>query len=290
MTNRTIFGKLLLLFLFIIAPGIHAQTQVRTNLPKDITIGSIPTMGVEETKAKLAPLAKYIQAQTGIPVKISVPSSFSKLMAAMVIGQVDFAYMGPNNYVEAHRLAGAEAVLIELSPEGKPGYYSVLIASKKSGIKNLDQARGKTFAFTDPDSTSGFIMPNIYFVHERKEPLSSFAGKTEMAGSHIAVVEGVLKGKYDVGATNDMDLAKAATSLKTKPSQFVVLWKSELIPGAPFVARKGLKPEVKELFVNTLVGASGNKPLMKEMQCGGYAPGKDSDFDVIRDIAQYMKK
>ena len=270
--------------------GLETSAQVRTNLPKDITIGSIPDMGVEETRKKMEPLARYIEKQTGIPVKIVVPSSFSKLMAAMVIGQVDFAYMGPNNYVEAHRLAGVEALLIELSPEGKPGYYSVLISTKKSGIKNLEQARGKIFAFTHADSTSGFLMPNIYFAQERKEPLSSFASKTEMAGSHLDVVQGVYKGKYDVGATSDMDLAKAAASLKIKPSQFVILWKSELIPGAPFVARKGVKPEVKDLFIDTLVGAGNDKALIKEMQIGGYTPAKDSDYDVIRDLEQYLKK
>lgn len=264
--------------------------QIRTNLPKDITIGSIPFMGVEETRQKLGPLARYFESQTGIPVKILVPGSFSKLMAAMVIGQVDFAYMGPGNYVEARRLAGAEAVLIELSPEGTPGYYSVLISSKKSGIKKLDQARGKIFAFTDPDSTSGFMVPNIFFIQERKETLASFAGRTEMAGSHLAVVEGVYKKKYDVGATSDMDLVKASSSLKIKPNQFVILWKSQLIPGAPFVARKGVKPEVKNLFVNTLVGAGKDKALMKQMQIGGYAPAQDSDFDVIRDLEKYKKK
>jgi phosphonate transport system substrate-binding protein len=284
-SKRYLIAGLLLVFC---AGALKAE--VRTNLPKDITIGSTPTMGVEATRQKLEPLAEYIKQQTGIPVKIVVPSSFSKLMAAMVIGQVDFAYMGPNNYLEAHKLAGAEAVLIELSPEGKPGYFAELITSKKGKIKTLDQAKGKTFAFTDSESTSGFIMPNIYFAQQRKEPLSSFAGKTEMAGSHLAVVEGVLKGKYDVGATNDMDLIKACASLKAKPSQFVVLWKSDLIPGAPFAARKGLKPEVKELFVNTLTGASANKALLKQMQIGGYAPGKDGDYDVVRSLEQYQKK
>lgn len=257
---------------------------------REITIGLVPMLGKEQTAQKFEPLVRHLEKALGMKVKVEVTESAAKLVGLMLLKRVDFAYMGPLNYVDAHRLAGAEVLAVELSPEGKPGYYSILVSARKSGIKNLDQAKGKVFAFTDSDSTSGFMMPNIYFLRERKQTLASFAGRTEMAGSHLAVVEGVAKGKYDVGATNDMDLARACSTLKLNPNQFNILWKSELIPGAPFAAGKQVKPELKKAFLDALLGFNANKAGLKKMQIGGFAPARDSDFEAVRELAKYSKR
>lgn len=257
---------------------------------REITIGIVPMLGKEQTAQKFEPLTRHLEKALGMKVSVEVTESPAKLVGMMMLKKIDFAYMGPRNYVDAHRLAGAEVLAVELSPEGKPGYHAVLISAQKSGIKNLDQAKGKVFAFTDPDSTSGFMMPNLYFLRERKQTLASFAGRTEMAGSHLGVVEGVAKGKYDVGATNDMDLAKAGSTLKLNPNQFNILWKSELIPGAPFVAGKQVTPEMKSSFLNALLGFNSNKAALKKMQIGGFAPAKDSDFDVVRELEKYSRR
>ena len=276
--------------LIISIPG-HPQVKDQkagTGTPpvKEITVGFLDTLGEEKTEQKFEPLVKHLEKTMGVQIKM-VTAHSSKLVAQMLFNKIDFAYMGPSNYIDAHKLGGAEAIAIELSPEGKPGYYSVLISAKKSGIKTLDQAKGKVFGFVDNDSASGFQVPTIYFLRERKQTLASFASRTEMAGSHIAVVQGVAKGTYDVGATNDMDLAKSCATLKINPNQFVILWKSDLIPGAPFVARKGLTPELKKSFLDALLGFNSNKAALKKMQIGGYIAAKDSDFDPYRELAKF---
>jgi phosphonate transport system substrate-binding protein len=173
---------------------------------------------------------------------------------------------------------------MELDKNGNPGYHSIIISSKESDIQTLDQARGKVFAFTNPDSTSGYLVPMAHFIHERKETPASFASRIIFAKTHNAVIQGIASGRFDIAATNDMDLQSSCASMAIDPQQFHVLWKSQLIPGAPFAARKDVPQYLKEAFLQALTSINHDKESLKKMQVGGYIPAKDSDYDLIRHL------
>jgi phosphonate transport system substrate-binding protein len=258
--------------------------------PKEITVGFAPMLGPEKTRQKFQPMIDHLQKTLGIKVNALVPENYVKLIEALKNNQVEFAYMGPSNYIEAHKITGAKVIAIELSPDGKPGYHSIIISSKKSGIVTLDQAAGKVFAFTDSNSTSGFVIPNVYFIKERKQTPAAFASRTAMAGTHLNLLKGVANGTYDIGATNDIDFARSAQDLKLKPDSFNILWQSDLIPGAPMVARKDISSAFRKQFLDALLALNQDKKALAKMQCGGYVEGKDSDFDYIRELENFLPK
>jgi len=264
-------------------PGLQAQS-------KEITVGFHPMLGAEKTAAKYQPLIKHLAKTMGVKINPFFPETYSELLKAMMSAKVDFALMAPLNYVEARNLAAVEAFAIELSPEGLPGYHALLISSAKSGIKKIDDGAGKVLAFCDPESTSGFLAPNIYFLRERKQTIASFTPSTVMAGSHLAVVQGVAEGRYALGATNDLDFAGALKILKLSPTEFNILWKSELIPGSPFVARQGMAPELKSSMLKALVSINRDRATLKQMGIGGYVPGRDSDYNLVREMQKYLAR
>jgi phosphonate transport system substrate-binding protein len=279
------------LLLFFSCFVINAQEiKPEPDWPGKITIGFIPSLGPEKTKKKWQPLIDHLEKTLGLKVEAMVPDNYVRLIALLKARQIEFAYFGPQGYVEAHRLIGAEAIAMELDREGNPGYRAIIISSRASKIQSLDQAQGKVLAFADPESTSGYLVPLIYFLRERKQTPASFASRIVFAGSHAAVVEGVAKGKFAAGATNDMDLIRASTSLGLSPEQFNVLWKSELIPGSPFVARKDIPPGLKEAFLHALLSLNQDKDALEKMQIGGFAPAKDSDFNLIRELESLKGK
>ncbi len=280
--------SLSLLLLCQFFPGKTSAQFSALPAPKEITIGFIPLLGPEQTRRKFEPLIAHLEKTLGIKVKIVVPNSYLNLIEALQSNKMEFAYMGPANYVEAARLTGAKAIAVELSVDGKPGYHCIIISSKKSGITSLDQAQGKVFAFTDPDSSSGFLIPNVYFIRERKQTPASFASKTVLAGSHLAAVQGVAKGIYDIAATNDMDFVRSVTALKLSPGQFNILWQSDLVPGVPIVARKDISGKFRDEFLKALFSVS--KKDLAKMQMGGFAPAQDSDFDYIRELENFLPK
>jgi len=63
-----------------------------------------------------------------------------------------------------------------------------------------------------------------------------------------------------------------------------VLWKSDLIPGAAFAARKGISPELKEAFLKALLSINKNRGALEKIQIRGFIPAQDSDYDEIRKL------
>ena len=79
-------------------------------------------------------------------------------------GTIDMAWLGASGYAKTYLSATPEAVepvLVKVNVDGGYGYYSIGFARKDSGIASLDDMKGKSFGFGDPNSTSGYLIPSI---------------------------------------------------------------------------------------------------------------------------------
>ncbi len=262
----------------------------RKDWPNELKVGMVATYGVKESEARSQPLIHHLEQKLGLKINCRVSNDFNWFLVSFAKKELDFALMGPSNYVDAHKLFGVEAVAMELSEDGKPGYYSVIVTSASSGINSIDQGRGRVLAFTDQNSTSGFIIPTIYFIKEKKQTPARFASRVVFTGTPQDLVQGVLSQKYDLGATNDWTLARLSESLKFRPDQLRVLWKSELIPGAPWVTRKDLPVSLQFAFREALLEFNENKSALKKMQSGGFRSARDGDYDVIREWHKFLPR
>ena len=136
--------------------------------PKMLTIGLLPTESSSHITDRFDNLAKYLEKKLGIPVELKTSTDYAGVINAMQFKHVDLAFFGPKSYVEAAQRAGAEAFAQELLEDGTQGYHGVIITKKGSGINSVKEAKGKVWAFTDPNSTSGTLVPTIYFYKELK--------------------------------------------------------------------------------------------------------------------------
>jgi phosphonate transport system substrate-binding protein len=86
------------------------------------------------------------------------------VVEAMRARRADAFEVGPFSYVLAADVANAEAIAVgnyvtNVDTRLLPGYYSGLFTKKGTGIDSIDDLAGKSFAFTDPASTSGYLIP-----------------------------------------------------------------------------------------------------------------------------------
>jgi phosphonate transport system substrate-binding protein len=150
----------------------------------------------------------------------------------------------------------------------------------------MEQAKGKTFAFTDPNSTSGFLVPNILFARDLKVKPEKYFKKVSFSGSHGASILAVKNGSVEVAATNNIDLDRMIEKGQASLDDFNIIWRSDLIPGAPMCVRKDLPESLKAAFAGALLMFNSNKAGIKKLQNGGYAFADDTTYDVIR----YLKR
>ena len=254
--------------------------------PKSVRMGLIPTEGGADIVERFKPVIDHLESVLGIEVEGQSASDYAGIITAMAHKHIEFAYFGPKSYTDAANKANAQAVALEMGEEGQKGYYGFIISKKGSGIKTLEQAKGRLFAFNDPNSTSGYLVPMVLFKRDLKVKPEQYFSHVKWSGSHGASILGVKNATIEVASTNDIDLRRMAEKGQVSLDDFNILWKSDLIPGSPMCVRGDLPESLKAAFCGALMMFNSNKMGLKKLQIGGYAPCDDSAYDTIR----YLKK
>ncbi len=259
-----------------------AGAEDKTGWPEGIKVGVIPTEGGGESKERFQPLAAHLEKALGIKVEIQSATDYAGVITAMEHKHIDFAYFGPKSYVEAHEKAGADALAMELDVHGNPGYTPIIIAKADSGIKTFEDAKGKTFCFTEPNSTSGCLAPSVVFSRDLKIDPKTYFKEVSFSGSHGASILAVKNGKIDVAATNDIDLGRMIEKGAAAKEDFNIIYSANPLPGSPMCGRSDLPQSLKEAFVEALLKLNEDKETLKKLGNGGYAKTTDSAYDIIR--------
>lgn len=258
--------------------------------PSKIRIGLIPTEGGADILARFQPMIDHLQTTLGVEVEGFSASDYAGIITAMAHKHIDFAYFGPKSYTEASEKANAQALLLELNKQGLPGYTGIIITRADSDIKTLDESKGRVFAFTDPNSTSGYLVPNVLFARDLKVRPEDYFKQVKFSGSHGASILAIKNGDIEVAATNNIDLDRMIEKGQVRQDEFRILWTSELIPGAPMAARRDLPESLKAAFAGALVMFNGNKAALNKLQNGGYAFADDTTYDIIRYLKRLKKE
>jgi phosphonate transport system substrate-binding protein len=148
--------------------------------------------------------------------------------------------------------------------------------------------KGRTWAFTDPNSTSGTLVPTVYFVKELRIDPERYFSKVTYSGSHEASILAVKAGRIDAAATNDLDLARGEGKAWTR-GDFDLLWTSKLIPSSPIAYRRDLPDSLKQALREAFL-AYDDAAGLKKLKLKGYAPADDAVYDPIREQIEVKKQ
>lgn len=207
--------------------------------PEQIVIGFIPSENADKLKKNAVALARQIQKRIGIQTNVLISKDYQGLIDAMKEKKIDFAFFTAMSFVFAEKQADAKVLLQKVWAQ--PFYYSLIVTSKKKGIRKLEDLKGKKFAFVDEKSTSGFLYPSVAFQEKKMDPKRDFK-EVLFKGNHEAAVKAVLSGEADAAAifSDDREGKKSAWAqfAKDHMNDLQVLWVSDPIPNDPFSVRK----------------------------------------------------
>ena len=202
----------------------------------------------------------------------------------------DIAFMGALPYVMARARIGASALLSEVY-RGKPTYRGAIFVRRGSGIARLQDLRGKSIAFADPISESGFLYPLDLFVEAGllapKGDPKAFFGQVYFAGGYQQAIQAVANGLVDAAGVSiyatlllDVDRRGAVTAIARTPP----------IPSHVVVARRGLgardraRPFVEAMLA---LNAPGKRHLLKHVYGpDGYVMPDHAAYDGVAAIAR----
>ncbi len=237
----------------ILASAVSAQ---------EITEFNIGILGGENAQDRLTSNECFrakIEEALGVPVKLFTPADYDGVIQGLIGGSLDYAWLGASAYAKIY-LTDPEAVELKLTKQnadGSTGYYSIGFARADSGIASMDDAKGKIFAFADPNSTSGYLVPGAE-LSAKYGKLEEYFAEVKMSGGHEQTIVGVSNGDFAAGVSwadglgnwedgyNSGAFRRAADAGLVDMSNLVEIWRSKMIPEGPMVVRKALPQDVKD--------------------------------------------
>ena len=288
MGRMTIFGLVFGLVATMAISGTVEAAELPKQLVMAVTPSNIPTELFKASETFAAELAKKV----GIPIKVYMPTDYLGVVEALRNKTADLAFVHPAGYVFASREAKAQIVAVDVW-HGKTSYTSRFYVRKDSGIKTLEDLRGKTIAFVDPGSTSGYVYPMVMLIKKglvkARDP-KTFFKEAMFAGTHEAALLALLNGSVDAVASFDLAPQQYLKD-KERVDKLAYVAETEPIPEAGMAVREGLDPALVKKLHDSLMAfnAPEYRPILKDFYgIDGFAPAKDSDYNPVREAIDLL--
>jgi len=236
-------------------------------------------------------LLDYLETVIERPIEIVDRENYSEINALLESGGIDFAFVCGGPYVDGHEKFGLE-LLAAPKVFGKSVYYSYIIVSIDSEINTFSQLEGKTFAFTDPLSNTGKLVPTYMLSKMNKYP-DTFFKKYSFTFAHDKSIIAVANKIVDGAAVDSLiwEYMNKSGSPFTKRTRMIEKSRPYGIP--PVVVRKDVDKELKNKVRHALLNmhkVSKGKEILKHMMIDEFTDVDDSDYDSIREISKWISE
>lgn len=285
-TCRKVFLILVILCFAIVIQPPPISSEERDK--PVISFGIIPIYTPNLMYERFQPLMDYLSRNTPYRFRMRLAKDYKGIISLLEEGSINIALLGGVSYVVARDKVNIVPILKPLSSQGKPFYRSIIVTREDRDINSLSDLKGRSFAFGSQWSTTAIV--SIYYLYYNGIELNSLSSYFHLRYSD-SVVREVLKGNYDAGAV----METAAHNYKDKGLKFVFV--SEPIPALPVVTRKAAPKELIDAVKKALLSLDPNDPDHREMlkEWGeeikyGFVEAKDSDYDRIGRIIEYLKR
>ncbi len=243
----------------VAAPALAQEDETRV-----INWGLLAVESQDNLMKRWGPLLEAMSQKMGVEIKPFFATDYTGMIEAMRFDKVDVVLAGNKSGMTAVDRAGAEVFAQEVeddgTPEGAPGYYSILVTqADNDAINSLEDVlatcseQSLDFGIGDPQSTSGFLVPTTFvFAANEISPRECFS--TVRNASHEANLLSVANGQVDVATANTVAMYQRLEA--NNPEAFAKvkeIWRSPLIAGDPMLWRGNLDEDLKAKIYYTVI-------------------------------------
>lgn len=188
------------------SPGTTAPPATTTTVPAETTttataLGTpenpiqvlfVPSVDANIIVSGGEVMAEALNEATGLFYEVSVPTSYAATIEEMCAApDRTMGFIPGLGYVLASNLCGVD-VAFKAVRFGYDVYWAQFLVQRDSGIDTLEQLAGLSWAYPDPGSTSGYMVPLLTLQEAGVEP-----GEEIEAGGHNQAVAAVYSGDAD---------------------------------------------------------------------------------------------
>jgi phosphonate transport system substrate-binding protein len=230
-------------------------------------------------------LLDYIGAKLGREIEFVQRKTYGEINELLAKGQIEMAFICSGPYAFGKEKYGIE-LLATPQVQNSHFYQSYLIVNKNSVFRSLADLRGRIFAFTDPDSNSGKLVPTVWLAQMGEKP-ETFFRKTIYTYSHDNAILAVARGLVDGAAVDGLIWEYFHQKNPIFTSKTRIIRKSEPYGIPPIVASKALTLQLKTLIRQELFAMHQDpegRKILHELLIDRFINPRDEWYDSIRKI------
>ena len=270
-----------------------ARQQVETPRPEPkhvrFAVGGMITP--KEGMGYYRDFLRYIQEKIGTKVDYVDREGYAEINEMLKSGQLEAAFVCSGPYVDGHEQFGLE-LLAAPQAYGAAVYYSYIIVPKESTVRTFTELRGKRFAFTDPLSNTGKLVPT-YMLARMNETPESFFKEVIFTKAHDISIKAVAQGIVDAAAVDSLIWEYLNAMSPEFTSQTRILEKSAPYAIPPIVVPRDLAPELKEKLRQTILNAHldpKGREILRQMRIDRFVSIADSAYDSVREMQAWIAR
>ena len=265
------------------------DTQSSRATPLRIAVASI--LSPKETLVSYRSLLAYISESLDRPVELVQRQTYAETNDLLRSGEVELAFVCGGAFVQGERDFGME-LLVMPQVRGLTTYNSYIIVPQDSPAQSLVDLRGKVFAFTDPLSNSGRLVPTYVLLSMGELP-EKFFSRTIYTHSHDNSIKAVAGRLVDGAAVDSLvyeyTIAKSPEYLATTR----IIYRSPDYGIPPVVVNPKLDPALKEQLKSLLLNldqTERGRSVLSDLLVDRFVPADPKAYDTIREIAAAVRR
>lgn len=246
-----------------------------------IRFGTSPVFLNEQLRL-LSRWQRYLEAGLEQPVRFVQRGSYREILDLLLSGSLEMAWLCGHPFVLHESALRPIAVPVY---QGEPLYRSYLVVPLADRItQRVGDLKGRVFAYSDPLSNSGYLVPRAEIARSGGDPMSHFR-RSFFTFSHRKVVEAVRSGLADGGSLDGYIWDTLALQQPSTLEGVRVAWRSGPYAFPPVVARASLGAVQRERIAEVLLGmqtAPEGRAILAQLNLDGFERSRTGQFESIR--------
>ena len=251
-------------------------------------VTTIPEEAATEQVRKFTPLAQYLEKKLGMKVEFTPVTDYPAAVEAMVNKKVDLVWFGGFTYVQASIRSKGNVIPIAQREEDTK-FQSVFITKTDSGIKKLEDLKGKQVSFGSASSTSGHLMPRSFLLAAKIDPEKDFK-RIAYSGAHDATIASVVSGKVDAAALDITVWKKFVTENKVDTKAVDVFYTTPGYFNYNWAVHADMPADLRAKVAKALIDIDPATPegaeILKLNRATRYIPTKAENYTGIEAAAK----
>jgi len=262
-------------------PSVQPSSVNPADKTLRVAVGAM--VSPKETFVHYREILDHIGRKLGRRVELIQRKTYREINEGLGKGEIDLAFVCSGPYVTGRDEAGFQLVAAP-QVNGSNFYRSYLIVNEAGPVSRLEDLQGRTFAFTDPDSNTGKLVPTRWLAEIHQSP-ETFFGKTIFTYSHDNSILAVAKGLVDAAAVDSLIWDYYSRKDPQLTAKTRIIQKSEPYGIPPLVASPGLSRElnleVRRIIMNLHNDAEGRR-ILDDLMIDRFVEARDEWYDSIR--------